>query len=90
MPAALKMRMNILLFMANVEIKITTSLRVRSIEGKIWEKSDFFDEECISEIFNKCYEDYDDNYDFTEDCEYKKFRMLLNTYFPSVKKKKNL
>ena len=76
MPAALKMRMNILLFMANVEIKITTSLRVRF----------FFDEECVSEIFNKCYEDYDDNYDFTEDCEYKKFRMLLNTYFPSVKK----
>ena len=34
MPAALKMRMNILLFMANVEIKITTSLRVRFFSMK--------------------------------------------------------
>ena len=34
MPAALKMRMNILLFMANVEIKSTTSLRVRFFSMK--------------------------------------------------------
>ena len=70
--------------MANVDIKVTISLMVRLNEGKIWEKSEFFDEECISEIFNKCYEDSDDDYDFAEDCEYKKLCMLLNTNFPSA------
>ena len=73
---------NILLFTANANIKATTDVMLVIMHEHATGKNDLIDKDFITEVFEECYTNSDDDFDFDEYDSYTKLCELLNTYFP--------
>ena len=75
---------NILLFAANVNIKATTDVMLVIMHEHATGKSDHIDKDFVTEVFEECYTNSDDDFDFTEYDSYTELCELLDTYFPLI------